>query len=122
MHPLAVSPAHQRQGFGRALLAYLEERVRERGGLTLWLGTDDEVDRTSLGGAELYPDLLGARAAIRDLGGHPYEFYLRCGFLLAGVVPDANGPGKLDSLMAKRVSAPPTPQRDAHPGNPPSGV
>ncbi|MDA0301768.1 MAG: GNAT family N-acetyltransferase [Chloroflexi bacterium] len=104
VHPLAVDPAHQRRGIGKALLADLEESVRQRGGLTLWLGTDDEVDRTSLGGPDLYPNLLGHLSAIRDLGGHPFAFYLRCGFALAGVVPDANGPGKPDILMAKRVA------------------
>ena len=64
--------------------------------LTLLLGTDDEVDRTSLGGADLYPDLLGALAAIEDRGGHPFRFYQNCGFSLAGVVPDADGTGKPD--------------------------
>lgn len=104
VHPVAVDPAHQRQGIGRALLRDLEERVRLHGGLTLWLGTDDEVDRTSLGGADLYPDLLAQLSAIRNLAGHPFSFYLRCGFALAGVVPDANGLGKPDILMAKRVA------------------
>ena len=29
--------------------------------------------------------------------------YQKCGFVIVGVVPDANGPGKPDILMAKRV-------------------
>jgi hypothetical protein len=29
----------------------------------------------------------------------------KCGCAVAGVVPEANGPGKPDILMAKRVSA-----------------
>ena len=44
LHPLAVHPEHQRKGIGRALIADLEQRVRERGALTLFLGTDDEDD------------------------------------------------------------------------------
>lgn len=104
VHPLAVAPAHQRRGVGRALLADLEDRVRERGGLTLWLGADDEVGRTSLGGVDPYPDLLGALAGMRNVTEHPFEFYLKCGFVLAGIVPDANGWGRPDILMAKRVS------------------
>jgi aminoglycoside 6'-N-acetyltransferase I len=103
VHPLAVRPERQRQGIGRALLADLEARVRERGGQTLWLGTDDEDSQTSIAGVDLYPDLLGRLARIRNLRGHPYEFYQKAGFVLAGVVPDANGPGKPDILMAKRV-------------------
>src|SRR3990170_1836277 len=42
IHPLVVSPAHQRTGIGRMLVADLEDLVRERGALTLWVGTDDE--------------------------------------------------------------------------------
>ena len=106
VHPLAVDPAHQRRGVGRALLADLEALAAARGGLTLLVGTDDEVARTSLGGADPYPDLLGALAGIRDLGAHPYRFYQRCGFSLAGVIPDANGRGKPDILMAKRIPSP----------------
>jgi len=105
IHPLAVRPDRQRQGIGRALLNDLEDQVRKQGGLTLWLGTDDENDRTSLGGIDLFPDPLTHLQRIRNLGGHPYEFYMHCGFVLAGIVPDANGFGKPDILLTKRVVA-----------------
>ena len=103
LHPLAVHPAHQRKGIGRALVADLEEQARSRGGITLWLGTDDEDDRTSLWGVDLYPDPLAHLARIKNLRGHPYEFYQRVGFVIVGVMPDANGWGKPDIFMAKRV-------------------
>lgn len=103
VHPLAVRPDHQRRGIGRALVADLEALAAERGALTLWVGTDDENNMTSLSGVDLYEDLLGHLANIRNLRGHPYEFYQKVGFVIAGVVPDANGPGKPDILMAKRV-------------------
>lgn len=103
LHPLVVRPERQRQGIGRALVADLEAQVAARGGLTLWLGADDEDDMTSLSGVDLYDDLLGHLAAIRDRKGHPFQFYCKCGFVIAGVVPDANGPGRPDILMAKRV-------------------
>jgi aminoglycoside 6'-N-acetyltransferase I len=103
LHPLVVRPDRQGQGIGRGLVADLEAQVRDRGGLTLWLGSDDEDDMTSLSGADLYDDLPGHLAHIRNRKGHPYDFYLKCGFVVAGVVPDANGPGKPDILMAKRV-------------------
>lgn len=106
LHPLVVRPDRQGQGIGRALVADLEAQVAGRGGLTLWLGTDDEDDMTTLAGIDLYDDLLGHLAAIRDLKGHPFQFYRKCGFVIAGVVPDANGPGKPDILMAKRVQRP----------------
>lgn len=103
LHPLVVDPKHQRRGIGRALVADLEEQVRRSGGLTVWLGTDDETDRTSLGGVDLYPDVLGHLARIRNLRDHPFEFYRKQGYTVAGVVPDANGFGKPDIFMAKRV-------------------
>ncbi len=81
----------------------LEERVQEQGGLTLWLGTDDEADMTSLSGVDLYPNVWEHVAQIQNLRRHPYEFYKKVGFVIVGVLPDANGRGRPDILMAKRV-------------------
>jgi aminoglycoside 6'-N-acetyltransferase I len=103
LHPLAVRCDRQRQGIGRALVADLEERVRERGGCTIRVGSDDEMGLTSLSGVDLYPNVLGHLANIRNLNGHPFEFYQKVGFVIVGVVPDANGFGKPDIIMAKRV-------------------
>jgi aminoglycoside 6'-N-acetyltransferase I len=103
LHPLAVRPDAQRSGIGRALVLRLEQEVRARGGLTMWLGTDDVAGLTSLAGVDLYPDPLEKLAAIRNQRDHPYAFYLRLGYSLAGIVPDANGFGKPDLLMAMRV-------------------
>ena len=103
LHPLVVIPAAQRRGVGRALVADLEVQVRQRGGLTMLLGSDDETDTTTLSGVDLYPDVWPHIRNIRNLRGHPFEFYQKCGFVIVGVVPDANGLGKPDILMAKRV-------------------
>ena len=107
LHPLVVAESARRQGIGRALVADLEARARERGGLTLWAGSDDQNNQTSLAGVDLYDDLPARIATIRNLAGHPYEFYQRCGFRIVGVMPDANGLGKPDIFLAKRVSEPP---------------
>lgn len=104
LHPLAVHPSVQGQGIGRALVEDLEMQVAARGGLTLWLGSDDETGMTSLGGIDLYPDPLGHLANIKNLRRHPYEFYRKQGFVISGVLPDANGFGKPDIFMAKRVA------------------
>ena len=103
LHPLAVRPDVQGRGIGRALVADFERQVAERGGLTIVLGTDDEAEMTSLSGVDLYPNVWEHIATIRNRRGHPYTFYQKCGFVITGVVPDANGPGKPDILMAKRV-------------------
>lgn len=104
LHPLVVDPEYQGKGIGRALVVDLEEQVRQRGGLTITLGTDDEVGQTSLSGVDLYPDIAHHIQTIRNLHGHPYEFYQKCGFVISGLVPDANGFGKPDILMSKRVA------------------
>lgn len=103
LHPLAVHPNYQSQGIGRALVADFEEKVRQRGGLTILLGTDDENGMTSLFGLDLFPNVWEHIGKIRNLRRHPYEFYQKLGFHIVGVIPDANGLGKPDILMAKRV-------------------
>ncbi|GIK38566.1 MAG: aminoglycoside N-acetyltransferase AAC(6')-Ii [Chloroflexota bacterium] len=103
LHPLVVRPNRQGQGIGRALVADLEAQVQRQGGLTLWLGTDDENNMTSLSGVNLYPNVFDHVAKIKNLRGHPYEFYQKLGFVIVGVMPDANGPGKPDIFMAKFV-------------------
>ncbi|MFC1716766.1 GNAT family N-acetyltransferase [Candidatus Poribacteria bacterium] len=101
LHPLVVRPKYQRQGIGRQLVADLEEQAKARGGVTLTLGTDDHANLTSLGGIDLYPNVLEHLMNIRNLKGHPYEFYQKVGFTIVGIMPDANGPGKPDIYMAK---------------------
>lgn len=103
LHPLVVSHSCWGQGVGRALVTDLEEQVRSRGGLTLWLGTDDEENMTTLAGVDLYPNIWEHIANIRNLRGHPYEFYQKLGFTIVGVLPDANGLGKPDIFMAKSL-------------------
>ena len=112
IHPLVVRRDCQGLGVGRALVEDLEQQVRERGGMTVCLGTDDENGRTSIGGVNLYPDPLSAARDLQDFGGHPFAFYRRLGYAVVGVLPDANGYGKPDILMAKRVGAVPAPAGD----------
>ena len=107
VHPLVVANSVRRQGVGRALVLDLEASARERGGLTLWAGSDDQSNQTSLAGVDLYDDLPGRIRTVRNLAGHPYEFYQRVGFTIVGVMPDANGFGKPDIILAKRIAARP---------------
>ena len=104
LHPLAVGNDHQGQGIGRALIADLENSIAGQGATTLWLGTDDMTGMTSIGGVDLYPNVLEQLSNIRSLKMHPFEFYKKCGFSIVGVLPDASGYGKPDILMAKRIS------------------
>jgi aminoglycoside 6'-N-acetyltransferase I len=103
LHPLVVRLDMQGRGIGRALVRDFEQRVVERGGATVFLGTDDEQGQTSIGGVDLYPEMWRHVREIRNLRRHPYEFYQKLGYVIVGVIPDANGFGKPDILMAKRV-------------------
>jgi aminoglycoside 6'-N-acetyltransferase I len=103
LHPLVVAEPVRQKGYGRALVEDIEAIVSAQGALTLWVGSDDEIDATSLSGVDLYDDLPSAIRNVKNLKGHPYEFYTRIGFSIVGVMPDANGPGKPDIFLAKRV-------------------
>jgi aminoglycoside 6'-N-acetyltransferase I len=103
LHPLIVVPGRQGEGIGRALVSDMEAQTRERGALTLMLGTDDEADLTTLSGVDLYTDIPGYIAQAKGNAPHALEFYRRLGYTIIGVVPDANGYGKPDILMAKRL-------------------
>jgi aminoglycoside 6'-N-acetyltransferase I len=103
LHPLVVKTEFRRQGIGRSLVADLAAEAKKRGGIVLWVGTDDEDNQTTLSGIDLYPNVWEHIAKIRNLCGHPYEFYQKMGFAIVGVMPDANGIGKPDIFMAKRL-------------------
>jgi aminoglycoside 6'-N-acetyltransferase I len=103
LHPLVVKEQFRRQGIGRALVEDLARQVKERGGLTIWLGTDDETNMTSLGGVELFPGVLDHLTNIQNLHEHPFGFYQKVGFEIIGVMPDANGLGKPDIYMGMPV-------------------
>ncbi|MDJ0755085.1 MAG: GNAT family N-acetyltransferase [Ardenticatenaceae bacterium] len=103
LHPLVVDPAAQGQGVGRLLVEALEREAASRGGLTIMLGSDDENEMTSLAGVDLYPDVWTHIAQIKNFKNHPYSFYEKMGYAIVGVIPDANGPGRPDILMAKRI-------------------
>jgi len=105
LHPLVVDPGRQRRGVGSALLAHLEARARAEGVITLYLGTDDDYGGTNLFGRDLFPNLLGHAAAVEPAGpGHAFTFYRRHGYQVVGLLPDVNGPGRPDILMAKRLA------------------
>lgn len=103
LHPLVVDPPRQREGIGARLVQDLEARVKAAGIATLYLGSDDDYGGTNLFGADLFPDVAGKIATIAETGGHPFAFYRKLGYEVVGLIPDANGPGKPDIMMAKRL-------------------
>lgn len=103
LHPLVVRRSHQFKGIGTLLIEALEREVRNSGGITIYLGSDDEMDRTSLSNTDLFTDTFNKIENIMNYNKHPYEFYMKMGYKIVGVIPDANGLGKPDIWMAKRI-------------------
>ncbi len=104
LHPLVVQSQHRQRGIGRALVLAFEEAARLRGGLTATLGTDDDAGITSLAEINLYDDLPAHVAGLHDLGRrHPFLFYRKLGYVVTGVMPDANGRGRPDIYMSKAL-------------------
>jgi aminoglycoside 6'-N-acetyltransferase I len=104
LHPMVVRREYRRRGIGRALAAAFEAEAAGRGALTATLGTDDDSGMTSLAGVDLYEDVARHIAELRDLGrAHPFLFYRKLGYVVTGVLPDANGPGRPDIYMSKRL-------------------
>src|ERR1041385_6767319 len=103
LHPLAVQPKLQGQGIGRALVEDFEEQVRQLGGLTITLGSDDEDDMTSLSNVDLFENTWEKIQNVRNFKNHPFTFYQKLGYVITGVVPNANGMGKPDIIMSKKV-------------------
>ena len=107
LHPIVVHRDHRRRGIGRALVEAFEAEAAARGALTITLGTDDDAGMTSLSNVDLYADISRHIAELRDLGrGHPFAFYRKLGFVVTGVVPDANGVGLPDIYMSKPIRFP----------------
>jgi aminoglycoside 6'-N-acetyltransferase I len=103
MHPLVVKKEKQKRGIGKLLVKAIENEVAKRGGITIYLGTDDESNSTSLSNTDIYENIYDKISNVINLNNHPFEFYLKCGYKIVGIIPDANGYGKPDIMMAKRV-------------------
>ena len=103
LHPLVVEPSRQRSGIGTLLVGALETAANEAGVCTVWLGADDDFGGTNLFGTDLYPDVLEHLSQLSPVADHPFTFYRDRGFSVVGVLPDVDGPGRHDILMAKRI-------------------
>jgi aminoglycoside 6'-N-acetyltransferase I len=103
MHPLVVKGSKRGIGIGRKLCETLEEELRKRGCLTIYLGSDDDENQTSLSNTDLFDRTFDKIEDIQNYNKHPYEFYQKVGYTIVGVIPDANGIGKPDIWLAKSL-------------------
>ena len=104
IQPLVVSKSAHGQGIGRKLVQAFEKEASLRGGITIILGIQDEYNETSLSSTNIYENTFDKIKNIRNLKKSPFEFYLKTGFKIVGVIPDSNGIGKPDILIAKKVA------------------
>ena len=104
LHPLVVKFDVRGQGIGKSLVLELEHEAKKRGALTIYLGSDDESENgeTSLANVDLYDDLPSHIMNFKS-GTHPSGFYLKMGYKIIGVMPDANGIGKPDIIFGKSL-------------------
>ncbi|MBE9137019.1 GNAT family N-acetyltransferase [Nodosilinea sp. LEGE 07088] len=101
IHPLIVARGYHGKGLGRWMVNQVEAWARQQGALTLWIGTSDETHATSLSGVNLYENTGPVIASFHQVAPHPCGFWLRLGFHIVGVLPDAEGIGKPSIMMAK---------------------
>lgn len=102
LHPIVIKKECQNRGLGKELLGALEDRARKKGIIGIVLGTDDETNSTSLSQGEINGNNIYEKmAAVKNLKRHPFEFYEKCGYIIVGVIPNANGRNKPDIWMWK---------------------
>ncbi|MFA5007511.1 MAG: GNAT family N-acetyltransferase [Candidatus Izemoplasmatales bacterium] len=106
LHPIMVAREYRSRGVGTALIRALEAEVANHGGITIYLGSDDEFGTTSLYGCDLYDRTFERIEHIENFNRHPYGFYVKMEYKIVGVIPDANGFGKPDIWLAKRIRNP----------------
>jgi len=99
---MVIKKDRRGEGIGTKLLDIVEHRLRDKGSLTLYLGSDDEGYKTSLTGEDLYVDTFDKLFTLKSEN-HPYIFYQKKGYSVVGVIPDAYGYGNPDIMMAKRL-------------------
>jgi aminoglycoside 6'-N-acetyltransferase I len=103
IHPIAVSPGHQREGVGMSLVTDIEKLAAESSAVSVWARTSDETSATSFSRIDLYREPEKAFENIQAPEDHAVNFWLKAGYSLVGVMPDEDGLGKPGIHFAKRI-------------------
>lgn len=104
LHPIAVKNEFQGKGYGKILLNELEKTARQKGIIGIFAGSDDETGKTSLSEKEITgKNIFDEIRNIKNYKNHPYEFYIKCGYSIIGMIPNANGANKPDIWLWKDI-------------------
>ena len=104
LHPMVIKKEHQGKGYGKQLLYELERLGRLKGVIGIFAGSDDETNSTSLSERELNEENIFQEIMnVKNYKNHPYEFYRKCGYIITGIIPNANGLKKPDILLWKDI-------------------
>jgi aminoglycoside 6'-N-acetyltransferase I len=104
LHPMAILPKFQGKSYGKILLNEIEKIAQKKGIIGIFVGSDDETNKTSLSEVEITKDnIFEEIKRIKNYENHPYEFYMRCGYSIIGIIPNANGSKKPDILLWKDI-------------------
>jgi aminoglycoside 6'-N-acetyltransferase I len=104
LHPLAIMPEFQRKGYGKILMNEMEKIAREKGIIGIMAGSDDETNKTSLSEKEITEENIFEEIKnIKNYKSHPYDFYKKCGYIIVGIIPNANGLKKPDIWLWKDI-------------------
>ena len=104
LHPVAIKPEFQRKGYGKILMNELEKIAQKKGIIGIVAGSDDETNKTSISQADITSEnLFDEIKNIKNYHNHPFEFYIKCGYSIIGIIPNANGPQKPDILLWKDI-------------------
>ena len=104
LHPMVIKTEFQGKGYGKILLNELERIAREMGIIGIILSSGEETNKTSLSEKEIIGEkIIGEIEKIKNYKNHPYEFYIKCGYSIYGLIPNAYGLNKPDIMLWKDI-------------------
>ena len=104
LHPMVIKKEFQGKKYGQKLLDELERIAYKNGIIGIVTGTDDETNSTSLSEKEINGEnIFEEIKSIKNYKKHPFEFYMKCGYNIIGIIPNANGQNKPDIWLWKDI-------------------
>jgi len=104
LHPMVIKKEFQEKKYGRKLLNELEKVASQKGIIGIVAGSDDETNSTSLSEKEINGEnIFDEIRNIKNYKNHPFEFYIKCGYSIIGIIPNANGKNKPDIWLWKDI-------------------